>query len=95
MTDKIEILINNSISNTIEDEQGDIKNNSNESVSLYGIDGIFDSIGLVTFLIELEQKIEDEFDKSITIADEKAMSMKNSPFRSIPALSDYIIDKLK
>ena len=34
--------------------------------------------------------ILDEFEKKITIADERAMSEKNSPFRTITTLSDYI-----
>jgi acyl carrier protein len=38
----------------------------------------------------IEQNIEDEFDVSITIADEKAMSQKRSPFRTIGTLADYI-----
>ena len=47
-------------------------------------------MGLVTFLVDLEQKIEDEFDLDITIADEKAMSLKNSPFRTVSTLKEYI-----
>ena len=46
--------------------------------------------GLVTFLVNLEQKISDEFDLQITIADEKAFSIKNSPFKNIGSLTDYI-----
>ena len=57
---------------------------------LFGKDGQLDSLGLVNFLVTIEQNIEDEFDVSITIADEKAMSQKRSPFRTIGTLADYI-----
>ena len=57
---------------------------------LFGKDGKLDSLGLVTLLVIIEQNIEDEFDVSITIADERAMSQKHSPFRTIGTLADYI-----
>ena len=57
---------------------------------IFGIDSKLDSLGLVNLLVLLEQNIEDEFDVSITIADERAMSQKRSPFRTIGTLADYI-----
>ena len=62
---------------------------------LFGKDGKLDSLGLVSFLVIIEQNIEDEFDVSITIADERAMSQKHSPFRTIGTLADYIDMLLK
>ena len=62
---------------------------------LFGKDGKLDSLGLVTLLVIIEQNIEDELDVSITIADERAMSQKRSPFRTIGTLADYIDMLLK
>ena len=62
---------------------------------LFGKRGQLDSLGLVNLLVIIEQNIEDEFDVSITIADEKAMSQKRSPFRTIGTLADYINMLLK
>ena len=62
---------------------------------LIGKDGRLDSLGLVNLLVIIEQNIEDEFDVSITMADERAMSQKRSPFRTIGALADYIDALLK
>ena len=64
-------------------------NYSPEAV-LFGSGGNLDSLGLVSLLVIIEQNIEEEFDTNITIADEKAMSQKNSPFRTVSALIDYI-----
>ena len=57
---------------------------------LIGSNGKLDSLGLINLLLVIEQKIEDEFDVSITISEEKAMSQKRSPFRTIGTLADYI-----
>jgi len=62
---------------------------------LFGKDGKLDSLGLVNLLIIIEQNIEDEFDVSFIIADERAMSQKRSPFRTIGTLADYIDMLLK
>ena len=57
---------------------------------LYGGEGNLDSIELVNLVVAIEQNIEDEFDVSITIADERAMSQKHSPFRTIGSLATYL-----
>ncbi len=62
---------------------------------LFGRDGVLDSIALVTLIVAVEQAIEDEFDTALTIADEKAMSQKLSPFRTVGALSEYVQKLIK
>ena len=62
---------------------------------LFGNNGQLDSLGLVNLLVIIEQNIEEEFDVSITIADERAMSQKHNPFRTIGALATYIDILLK
>ena len=59
-------------------------------VKLYGKDGQLDSLMLVNLIVAIEQNIEEEFEVSLTIADEKAMSQKNSPFRTISSLAEYL-----
>ena len=57
---------------------------------LYGRGGVLDSLGLVSFVIAVEQTVEDELGVNLTLADEKAMSQRYSPFRTIGTLVDYI-----
>ncbi|MBF0288097.1 MAG: acyl carrier protein [SAR324 cluster bacterium] len=57
---------------------------------LFGTDGALDSIGLVTLLVAIEQSVEDDFDSPLTLADERAMSQKNSPYQTIGTLAKYI-----
>ena len=58
---------------------------------LFGEEGQLDSLGLVNFIITVEQIIEDELEVNITIADDKAMSQKHSPFRSVDSLVNYLV----
>ena len=57
---------------------------------LFGGNSKLDSLGLINLIVMVEQNIEDEFDLSLTIADERAMSQEHSPFRTIGSLVDYI-----
>ena len=56
---------------------------------LMGEGGAVDSLGLVRLVMAVEQKIEDAFGVPVSLTDEKAMSQRNSPFRSVGALADY------
>ncbi len=57
---------------------------------LFGRSGQLDSLGLVNLIVMTEQNIEVEFGVPINLADEKAMSQKDSPFKTIEKLADYI-----
>ena len=57
---------------------------------LYGDKSEIDSLSLVNIVVLTEQKIEDEFNITINLADEKAMSQKNSPFKTIETFVEYI-----
>jgi acyl carrier protein len=54
-----------------------------------------DSISLVTLISQVESDIEDEFNIQVILADEKAMSQKNSPFLTVGTLTSYIINQLE
>jgi hypothetical protein len=50
---------------------------------------------LVSLIIAIEREIEEAFGVALTLADERALSMKASPFRSIHSLADYIAILIK
>jgi carbonic anhydrase/acetyltransferase-like protein (isoleucine patch superfamily)/acyl carrier protein len=52
--------------------------------------GNLDSLGLLNLIVATEQRVESEFGITITLADERAMSQKNSPFRTIGTLTNYV-----
>ena len=61
---------------------------------IYGDNSPLVSLALVSLIVAVEQCMEDEFGSTITLADERAMSMVNSPFRSVGSLADYIEELL-
>lgn len=63
-----------------------------EETRLIGQGAILDSLGLVSLIVEVEQRLSDELGIDLILADERAMSQKRSPFRSIGALADYIYE---
>ncbi|WP_296686394.1 hypothetical protein [Flavobacterium sp.] len=63
-----------------------------ENTKLFGGDGILDSLGLVSFIVSVEEVLEDKFDVSILLADDKAMSRRTSPFARVSYLADYILE---
>jgi acyl carrier protein len=62
-----------------------------EETRLFGRKAVLDSMGLVTLIVEIEQRLEEDYDVAVVLADDRAMSMKRSPFRSVQSLSDYIV----
>jgi acyl carrier protein len=61
-----------------------------ETTRLIGREALFDSMGLVNLIVDIEQRLEEQYQVAVILADERAMSQKNSPFRSIQTLTDYI-----
>ena len=61
---------------------------------LFGEEGRLDSLGLVSLIMEIEGQIQADFETTITLADERAMSRLNSPFRSVDSLAGYIVEIL-
>ena len=90
MQEKIEKIIIDTLKELNEELENEAFLNPNSKTKLYGIDGAMDSLALVSFIADLEDKISDEFEKHIILADEKAMSQRTSPFRSVETLTNYI-----
>ena len=57
---------------------------------LFGPSGLLDSLGLVSVLVELEQKASDASGRSVSLMDDRAMSQTSSPFRTVRSLADYL-----
>ena len=57
---------------------------------LLGSRSVLDSLHLVSLLITIEREVEDIFGVALTLANERALSMKESPFRTVESLASYI-----
>ena len=75
-------------------ESQDINDKANEQTVLFGKDSILDSMGLVNIIIDIESRFLDE-DIEISLTSEKAMSRRNSPFRTVSTLADYIVEQIE
>jgi acyl carrier protein len=58
---------------------------------LVGKDAVLDSLGVVSLIVEVEQRVEAEHGVSVTLANDKAMSQRNSPFRTVAVLTDHLV----
>jgi D-alanine--poly(phosphoribitol) ligase subunit 2 len=67
------------------------KINADRSTQLFGNEGVLDSLTLVKLIVAAEQNVQDKLNIAITLADERAMSQKNSPFKSVESLANYIV----
>lgn len=61
---------------------------------LFGKAGKLDSLGFVNLIVAVEQRIQEETGQAIALADERAMSQKESPFRTVDTLANYIMSIL-
>ena len=62
-----------------------------EDTVLVGSDPVLDSLGVVQLIVEVEQRVEQGHDISVTLANDKAMSARNSPFRTVGVLADHVV----
>ena len=62
---------------------------------LLGESGQLESIDLVNILVATEDYLEEEFSIPISVTDERAVSEKSSPFKTIDTLCDFISNLLK
>lgn len=85
----VEIVINaaNSLNNLLDNK---LPIELGEMCCLYGSTGLLDSLSLVSLIVSVEEGIENEFNVSVILASEKAMSQKNSPFSTVKSLADYV-----
>ena len=95
MKEKIMEIIIETLKNLNEELENDKLGNPTEKTELYSKNGTLDSLALVTLITDLEERISEEFNKNITLADERAMSLKNSPFRDVESLANYILKLLE
>ena len=65
-----------------------------EDSLLYGEGGPLDSMALVNLIADIEDAVADQYGVTITLADERALSAKRSPFRSVADLSQAIMERL-
>ena len=82
-------LIERCVRETAEERGVAVPEDLGPTTPLFGRRGVFDSLGLVAAIVAVEEAIEGEVGIGVTLADERAMSQKRSPFLTISSLADY------
>jgi len=92
MTDIIEITqaVLDTAAEFNEDLETNIDIERGGDAELFGVHGVLDSMNLVAFIVAVEQEIAMRFNVEVTLADEKAMSQNQSPFRTVGSLVNHI-----
>tara|TARA_B110000879_G_C11098973_1_gene482321 strand:+ start:292 stop:582 length:291 start_codon:yes stop_codon:yes gene_type:complete len=88
---EVENLIMSNLKEFIEENDIELIGELNTETRLIGSSGFLDSMDLVSFIVELEEGISDEFSLDIELANDSAMSSRTSPFVNVSTLSDYVI----
>lgn len=90
MKETIYEIIASAVRETGEELGNETLQNVNEETKLFGNGGALDSLALVSLIADIEDKIDDTFNRSIVLADERAMSQRTSPFRNVGTLCLYV-----
>lgn len=78
-----------------EDRQGIPVLQKSLETPIHGVDGGLDSLGLVNFLVAVEEGLERDFGAPIMLSDDRALAREPSPFESVRTLVEYIDDLLR
>lgn len=66
-----------------------------EATRLLGRDAVLDSLGLVTLIVDVEDRLRSQHRVVIALADDSAMSRTRSPFLTVESFSQYISGALE
>lgn len=87
-------LVKDAVSDLNDELQYDSLANIVDDTVLFGGDDGIDSLSLVRLIVDIEQRLQEELDRQVSLADERAMSAKRSPYRSVGALTDFIVEHI-
>jgi acyl carrier protein len=73
------------------DQNGGDASAVTEETVIIGPEAVIDSIGVVSLIVDIEQRLEMDHQISVTLASDRAMSQRNSPFRTPAVLADHIL----
>lgn len=90
---KISNIVFDALNEFVEENDLEVEN-IDDSTRLIGASAFLDSMDLVHFIVDLEEKINDEFSSDLELTNEKAMSRRTSPFMNMETLVSYIAESL-
>ncbi len=89
-TDKVTALILEAVTEYTEQIDLDERITLTPETALFGQGSVLDSLGLVSVLVAVEEKVLDEFDRDLCVSDDRALSQPESPYRTVSSLRRYV-----
>lgn len=78
----------------IADERGiEVAHVDSETV-LIGPEAFLDSVGLVSVVMEIEARIDEDFGAEVSLTSDAAMSRERSPLRTIGTIREFIMEQV-
>jgi acyl carrier protein len=93
--DEIREIVLTSVRTTAAEQDVALPTELADDMVLFGDGGLLDSLALVSLVIAVEQGLEDRFGLSVPLADEKALSQRRSPYRTLASLIEYAAQELR
>ena len=59
---------------------------------LFGADSQIDSLSLVSLIVDVETTLNADHGLAISLADDRALARKQSPYASVETLRDYVLE---
>jgi acyl carrier protein len=84
-----------SLRDAVEQSGNPVPADITEETVIVGKDALLDSVQVVSLIIDVEQRLEMDHNISVTLASDKAMSKRTSPFRTAGVLADYVCEVIK
>ena len=92
-------IVTQSIFEAIDEVNGQLSRSDRlektENTALFGSNAKLDSLGLVSLVTTIEQKIEEDLGIPITILEDIEALENENPFETVSTLTDYLISVLE
>lgn len=83
-------IVMKSLRDVLEQTGAESLDDMTEDTQIVGDGAVLDSVEVVSLIVEVEQHLEMDHDVSVTLASDKAMSQRKSPFRTVGVLADHV-----
>ncbi len=94
MPDDLVNLVRNCVADVAEEQDLELPAAVDADTALFGREGLFDSVGLVSLVVLVEEAVEDATGVAVSLADQRALSQSRSPFRTVGALAAYARERV-
>ena len=93
LTDQqVETLILKALQGLKDDLGADGKFEVCSTTGLFGVNAAIDSLSLVSLIVDIETTLNTEFNLSVSLTDDRAMTRPQSPFINVQTLKEYILE---